>query len=423
MKRILTILLCLFLLSQGCMAFAAEAPVYTLPANVPADTPALPYCRFGILYEETTGTVLFAKQPERTNAPASMTKVMTALLVLEHNPTLEGSYVVPGVALTEKYCYWMETGHLEGGEEVSIRELMNYLLIVSGNEAATTLAHYVCGDIDAFIQKMNDRAKELGMTKTHYADPHGLSEQNRLNSFDQLTLIREAMKHELFREIVSTKSGQLPVSNKRSEPLRYSNTNRVMNPRNTLEYQSGFEEDIIGIKTGYIKVAGRNLSCCMDYDEEDLLFYSVVMNGRDVPINGETRQGHYLDTIELMRWARTFHKEGVASGEQVAMAATKGSREDNLQLVAESEALLLTQTAVQKTVTLNEIGKEVKAGDVLGVLALTDDFGNVKEVNLLAAADAVTEGGMTVVLIAAAALVAVAIVIVFAKKGKAAKAK
>ena len=423
MKRVLTVLLCLFLLSQGCMAFAAEAPVYTLPANVPADSPTLPYCRFGILYEETTGTVLFAKQPERTNAPASMTKVMTALLVLEHNPTLEGSYVVPAVAVSEKYCYWMETGHLESGEEVSIRELMNYLLIVSGNEAATTLAHYVCGDIDAFIQKMNDRAKELGMTKTHYADPHGLSEQNRLNSFDQLTLIREAMKHELFREIVSTKSGQLPVSNKRSAPLRYSNTNRVMNPRNTLEYQSGFEEDIIGVKTGYIKVAGRNLSCCMDYDEEDLLFYSVVMNGRDVAINGETRQGHYLDTIELMRWARTFHKEGVASGEQVAMAATKGSREDNIQLVAESEALLLTQTAVQKTVTLNEIGKEVKAGDVLGILTLTDDFGNVKEVNLLAAADAVTEGGMTVVLIAAAALVSVAIVIVFAKKGKAAKAK
>ena len=73
------------------------------------------------------------------------------------------------------------------------------------------------------------------------------------------------------------------------------------------------------------------------------------------------------------------------------------------------------------TKLMEEIGKEVKAGDVLGVLTLTDDFGNVKEVNLLAAADAVTEGGMTVVLIAAAALVAVAIVIVFAKKGKAAK--
>ena len=425
MKRFLSVLLCLFLLSQGCMTFAAgettEAPVYTLPTVIPEDTPALPYCRFGILYEETTGTVLFAKQPERTNAPASMTKVMTALLVLEHNPTLEGSYVVPGVALTEKYCYWMETGHLEGGEEVSIRELMNYLLIVSGNEAATTLAHYVCGDIDAFIQKMNDRAKELGMTKTHYADPHGLSEQNRLNSFDQLTLVREAMKHELFREIVSTKSGQLPVSNKRSEPLRYSNTNRVMNPRNTLEYQSGFEEDIIGVKTGYIKVAGRNLSCCMDYDEEDLLFYSVVMNGRDVAVNGETRQGHYLDTIDLMGWARTFHKEGVAAGDQVATAATKGNKEDNIQLVAESEAMLLTQTEIQKTITLNEIGKEVKAGDVLGVVTMTDDFGNVKEVNLLAASDAVTETNVTaIVLIAAAAVVAVAVVVVFAKKGKAA---
>ena len=140
--------------------------------------------------------------------------------------------------------------------------------------------------------------------------------------------------------------------------------------------------------------------------------------GRDVAVNGETRQGHYLDTIDLMGWARTFHKEGVAAGDQVATAATKGNKEDNIQLVAESEAMLLTQTEIQKTITLNEIGKEVKAGDVLGVVTMTDDFGNVKEVNLLAAADAVTETNVTaIVLIAAAAVVAVAVVVVFAKKG------
>lgn len=391
-KRIFSLLLCAVLLAQGCMAFAeTEAPVYTLPTIIPEGTPEASYCRFAILYEETTGTVLMAKQPERTNAPASMTKVMTALLVLEKNPTLEGSYVVPPEAVSEKYCYWMENEHLEAGEEVSIRELMNYLLIPSGNEAGTTLAHYVAGDIDKFIQMMNDRAAELGMTKTHYDDPHGLSENNRLNCYDQLTLCREAMKYDLFREIVSTKQGQLPASNKRTSPLRYSNTNRVMNPRNVLEYESEFTEDIVGIKTGYIKVAGRNLSCCMEYDEEGLTFYSVVMNGRDVTVNGETRQGHYLDTIDLMRYARTFHKEGVAAGDQIATAATQGSREDNIQLAAASEALMLTQTNLQQTVTLNEIGKEVKAGDVLGKLTLTDDFGNVKEIDLVAVADAKTD--------------------------------
>ena len=116
-------------------------------------------------------------------------------------------------------------------------------------------------------------------------------------------------------------------------------------------------------------------------EEQDLTFYSVVMHADEVMINGAERSGHYLDTIELLTWARPFHKEGVAAGEQVATAATKGSRKDNISLVAESEALMLTQDTLQRTVSLNEIGKEVKAGDMLGTLTLTDDFGNIRVIN------------------------------------------
>lgn len=418
-KRMFSLLLCIVLLSQGCLAFAYDGTEFDGPIIVPEDSPALPNVNFAILYEETTGTVLLTKYSDRTNAPASMTKVMTALLVLEHNPTLEGSTVVPPEAVSEKYCYWMDDVHLQSGEEITIWDLMNYFLIPSANEAGTTLAAYVAGDIDTFIQMMNDKAKELGMTKTHYEDPHGLSEQNRISCEDMLILCREAMKYDLFREIVGSNNGVLPPSNKRATPYRYTNTNRVMNPRNTLEYQSEFTEDIIGIKTGYIRVAGYNLACCMDYADEDLLFYSVVMNGKDVNINGENRLGSHLETINLLRWARTFHKEGVAAGDQIATAATQGSREDNIQLAAAGDALMLTQTSVQQTVTLGEIGKEVKAGDVLGVLQLTDDFGNVKEVELVAVNDAKTDTSFeyTVILgITAACVVLMAVTALLRKK-------
>lgn len=414
-KRFAAFLLCALLVAQGTVVFAADL---NEPAVLPADAPDITNARFALLYEESTGTVLYAKNPRGVNPPASMTKVMTALLVLEHDPELSGKTVVPPEAVTEHYCYWMDYGHLEAGEEITVRDLMDYLLIPSGNEAGTTLAAYVAGDIDTFIQMMNAKAAELGMDKTFYMDPHGLSPDSTISCEDMLTLCLEAMQYPLFREIVSTKTGALPKSNMRTKAYRYNTTNRVMYPRNVLEYETDFADDIVGIKTGSISEAGLNLACCMEYDEEDLTFYSVVMHAGEVMIDGSERSGHYLDTIELMTWARTFHKEGVAAGEQVAAAATKGSREENVQLVAENEALMLTQNTLQRQVTLDAIGKEVKAGDRLGTLILTDDFGNVKEVALLAAADAKTDSTLLYVGIGAAVVVAAAVIVLATKKKK-----
>ena len=405
LKRIASILLCAILLSQGCMALAYDGTEYDAPAVLPADAPSAPYVNYALMYEETTGTVMFAKQPDSLNAPASMTKVMTALLVLEHNPTLEGSTVVPPEAVSTQYCYWMDTWHLESGEEVTIRDLMNYLLIVSGNEAATTLAAYVAGDIDTFIRMMNDRAKELGMTKTHYEDPHGLSEQNRISCEDMMILAREAMKIEEFRNIVCKTDGTMPATNKHPKPYRYTTTNRVMLPRNIPEYENEFKDDIVGIKTGYIKVAGDNLACCMEYDEQDMTVYSVVMHGRSI----NDRLTSHTETINLMRWARTFHKETVPAGERITTASTAGSREPNVQLATATEAVMLTQTNLQREIVLKTLDRKVAAGDVLGTLKLTDDFGNVREIELVAMADAATDNTREYVILSALSLGSLAI--------------
>ena len=407
-KRVFSLFLCAVLLCQGCLAFA-EAD----PAAQPQGAPETLAARYALLYEESTDTVLYSKLPDRTNPGASMTKVMTALLVLEYDPDLSGTTVVPPEAVSEQYCYWMDTMHLAAGQEVSVRDLMNYLLIPSGNEAATTLAAYVAGDIDTFIDMMNAKAAELGMTHTHYADPHGLSSQDLVTCEDMLILCREAMKNPLFREIVGTTSGVMPVSNFPGRPIRYSTTNRVMDPRSNPFYETDFTQYIVGIKTGSTPAAGLNLSCCMEYD--GLSFYSVVMNSQELP-QGE---GHFLDTIDLMTYARSFHKEGFNAGDPVARAKTLGSFSENLELAAESDIWVLVQDAAKVTASLDDIGLQVKAGDVLGTVTLEDAFGNAKTVSLVAVADASTALVPYIAIAAAVVVLAVAAVLLVRKKKRA----
>lgn len=429
MKRhILPLLLCVLIAAAAIPSFAEGEP-----AEPPA-RPVITNSSMALLYEESTDTYLYVKKPDYTNAPASMTKVMTAVLVLEHDPELTGSTTVSSAAISDKYCDWMTDNHLLAGEELSIWDLMNYLLIPSGNEAGTVLAEYVAGSIPDFISMMNAKARELGMTRTHYADPHGLSESNRITCEDMLILCRYAMQFENFRKIVRSKSGNLPANSIRPYAIRYSTTNRVMNPKGESRYDTGFSEDIIGIKTGYIRVAGNNLACCMVHD--DLTFYSVVMHAHDEEQpDGSWLAGHYMDTRDLMMWARSFEKAGFAAGEQVAVTATALSPAKNLPLTVAEDLYILTQKSALPEITLREaafsfpksgmegglltasppvipaftkppftveegeasarmvldrIGFSVKAGDTVGRLILEDGFGNIRETPLLAAADAAT---------------------------------
>lgn len=412
-KRCLTLLLCLTLLC--CPVFADEAPA--ADAQEPTLTANSIAALYGILYEETTDTILFTKDSDRLNPGASMTKVMTALLVLEYDPDLSGTTIVPEEAVSEKYCYWMDSPHLAAGLEVSVWDLMNYLLIPSGNEAATTLAAYVAGNIDDFIVMMNEKAQELGMVNTHYEDPHGLSSGDLVSCEDMLILCREAMKNPLFRQIVGSTSGIMPVSNYKNQPITYTTTNRVMDPRNNPYYETDFTQYIVGIKTGSTPAAGLNLSCCMEYD--GLSFYSVVMHSTELAEGS----GHYLDTIELLSYARNFHKDGFAAGDVVGSARTSGSFSDNLSLTVSEDVWVLVKDAPQVQFTLHDgLGMKVKAGDVVGTVALQDSFGNTKTVDLVAAADASTSLTLYVAGAAAVVVVIAAVVVVIVRRKKNTKA-
>ncbi|MGN0798864.1 MAG: D-alanyl-D-alanine carboxypeptidase family protein [Christensenellales bacterium] len=415
LKRFLILLVCTAMLCACSIGLAESAASGTeTETGGEQAAPVLSNAKMALLYEESTDTILFEMEADKRNAPASMTKVMTAVLVLEFDPTLSGTMVVPEEALSPKYCSWMDDNHLIEGEEVKVLELMKYLLIPSGNEAATTLAMYVAGDIPTFIEMMNAKAEELGMTETHYEDPHGLSGDSCISARDMLTLSRYAMQFPAFRNIVHLKGGAIPASEKRDTPLRYSTTNRVMDPGGNPAYQTEFSNDVIGIKTGSTPAAGFNLSACMVKD--DLTFYSVVMDCSAMLSGIEFVYGHYTETIELLRYARTFEKQGYAAGECVTEAHLWGSLFGKATALAAAEdAFILAQEGAELApeIVLENTASEVKQGETVGRVILRDSFGNVREVPLVAMEDAQRDllplclilGGTAIVLAVAVVLV------------------
>ncbi len=412
MKKFALFLTCVLLLT--CM----------LPLNVaaaPKDAPTLESAQMGILYEETTDTLLFSFNGDTQNVPASLTKVMTAVLVLEYDPDLSGTMIVSEAAISDEYCNWKDDFYLKPGEDVRVKDLMHYLLIVSGNEAATVLAEYVAGTIPAFITMMNEKAKALGMKDSIYFDPHGLSPNNKVTCDDMLILCRYAMKNETFRSIVCQDTGTLPKNSQRKWAHQYKTTNRLMRHNHTPGYVTDYYKDILGIKTGSTKAAGLNFACCMKKD--DLRFYSVVMHAGNVEYEGQTLSGHFTDTVKLLDYARKYDKVGFAAGETVGKMRTKGNLLKNLTVTAKEDLFTLSRGKLNvELIAADDLGSSVKKGEVVGKAVVKDDFGNTKEVMLLAGADASTNPLEYVVVAAAVVAIAGGVVLVIKKRKQSAKA-
>lgn len=280
-------------------------PANTIYAADAAETQddITPLTKSAILYEETSDTVIYEKNKDRQSQPASMTKVMTAIIVLEDNPELEGSLTVDPRALKRFYCSWKDQEkHLEPEEEISCYECMKFMLLFSANEATNAFAFSMYDDYSDFVDRMNKKAEELGCKNTNFADTSGLSTLNLTTPEDMVKICKEAMKYEKFREIVKSTEGELPVSNKRTEPTPYETYLRVMTGDE--RYESPYGQYIVGIKTGWIPASGYCYSCCMEKD--GYRFYSVVMGGEETEVDGVWAQGDFLDTINLLKLTDNF---------------------------------------------------------------------------------------------------------------------
>ncbi len=217
-----------------------------LVCPVHADSPAVNYPqtlgKAALLMDASSGRVLYEVNAHERLSPASVTKIMTGLLVVEHGNLSQRITVSEKAATTPESAIWLETG-----ETLTREHLLYALMLNSANDASVALAESVAGSENAFVELMNRRAKELGMGDTHFCNPHGLESTGHYTSAYDLALVsRESMNHAIFRQVVATKTKKIPWAE--------NDYDRLLINKNRLLFRY---DDAIGIKNGYTKEAGN----------------------------------------------------------------------------------------------------------------------------------------------------------------------
>lgn len=243
--------------------------------------------------------VIFAKNANKQSAPASLTKVITAIVVLENCTNLETVITVPESCIRELDGTGSSMGGIQPGEQLSVYNLLCYLMLVSANEAATTLADYVSGgDRAKFITMMNEVAERLGCTNSHFENPHGLDHDNQyVTATDMAKFITHAMSFPAFEEIVGRTSYVLPETNMQQSRTIHS-SNYMLNSA----YKDYYCKYVKGGKTGSTSNAGR---CFVAYASKDGYNYVAVALDSpfgDVDNDGVNENGAFLDCKEMLEW-------------------------------------------------------------------------------------------------------------------------
>ena len=224
-----------------------------------------------LLYEQNTGTMVYAKNIDAQREPASLTKVMTCLLALERGNLAEE------ITVTQEALSTMDpdgsSGGLVAGEAYTLEQLLYCLMVASANDAALVIAEHIGGSQEGFVELMNARAQELGCTGTHFANPHGFHADDHYTTARDLARIMEAaLSSETFRAIYSTTSYALPATDYQEERT-LTTTNYMLSETEVPGY---YDSRVIGGKTGFTTPAGR---CVMCVAEEDGMSYLAVVLG------------------------------------------------------------------------------------------------------------------------------------------------
>jgi serine-type D-Ala-D-Ala carboxypeptidase (penicillin-binding protein 5/6) len=194
-----------------------------------------------MLLDGDSKTILYQKNIDEQVGPASTTKIMTCILALE-SEKLDETVTVSSKAANMKGSLL----HIYNGEKIVLKDLINGMMMLSGNDAAVAVAEFLGGDIDGFAQKMNDKAAALGMTKTHFSVPHGMDTENHYTTASDMALLTVyAMQNPQFVQIVSQKSYTMPADNHYHSSRTVDNTNHLLDTEDPNYYQYA-----TGVKTG-----------------------------------------------------------------------------------------------------------------------------------------------------------------------------
>lgn len=266
------------------------------------------YAESAIVMEASTGTVLYNKDMHMVNYPASITKIMTALVTLEHcslDEIVSYSYYA-----THSIEAGSSTIGTTEGEELTVEELLYALLLESANECGNGLAEHVAGSIDAFVTMMNEKALELGCRNTHFVNPHGLPDEDHYTSaYDMALITQAALQYEDFIRISGAERYQIPATNKDNEITYMKNHHKMIASYNGDE--RFLDDTVIAGKTGYTSAAKNTLVTVAR--RSGMTFIVITMHTSPT---AETGIPTYTDTALLLNYAsENFKKVNAAANE------------------------------------------------------------------------------------------------------------
>lgn len=350
--------LSLFLIGTLLLSLLA-APMQALastewPSDISIDSDA------GIVMDANTGVVLYGKNIHETYSPASITKVLTALIVLEHCSLDET------VTFSENAVYNVESNSssagYDTGDTASVKDCLYALLLKSANEAANALAEHVAGSADAFAVLMNEKAAELGCQDSHFANPSGLNnEEHYVSAYDMALITRAAFENPTFAKIVETTYYKLPPNQKNPEGQGISPGNKLVK-KNWPQY---YRPDVLGGKTGYTSIALNTL--VNGARQGDTTLITVILHSNNTQYEDTSRLLDFgfnnFQSVKIADYDQTF--SNIGKDLKIADVSTAGG--ESLSIDPDSR-VVLPKTA-DFSETTNSFDYEVPAGAPDGTIA------------------------------------------------------
>lgn len=319
-----------------------------------------PNAKSAIMIEASTGEILFQKNKDEKLAPASMTKMMSMLLIMEEieNGNLKWNEMIT----TSEKASSMGGSQifLKVGEKMTVEDLLKGVAIASGNDAMVALAERVSGSEEQFVKRMNTRAQDLGLKNTNFINATGLTADNHYSSaYDMSLIAKELVKHEKILEFTSTYEDYLRKDTK--SPFWLVNTNRLVR----------FKEGVDGLKTGFTDEAGYCLTATMKKDNMRLI--TVVMKE-------ENTSKRSADTTKMLDYGFNIYMVQTILDEKTTIEKKKVELGKTLttEIVPKENITILNKKSDdQKNITyktnINKIIAPVKKGDKVGTIDIIED--------------------------------------------------
>lgn len=378
-RRKITVTLLVILLFVNCFITYAEEPATETPATQESTEDVMSLqSKSAILMEADSGKILYEKNADEMLRPASVTKIMTLLLIFEalddKSITLDDTVTVSehAASMGGSQCFF------EAGEEQTVNDMIKCIEVASGNDAAVAMAEHIAGSEEAFVNMMNERAKELGMNNTHFANACGLEAENHLTTARDIAIMSRELiaNHPEIRDYSTIWMDSIIHKTRRGESkFDLANTNKFLN-----QYTGA-----TGLKTGYTSQAKYCMSATAERNGIELI---AVIMGADTKEIRNSEAGKLLD----YGFAKcTIYNDTETLPADLKIPVLNGVKENvSVEPIINNQFVLVEQKAemvIKEIILYNNLEAPVYKGDVVGVVQYSYDGNLIHEEYIYSAED------------------------------------